>query len=282
MAAPDLDAAEISRLYEKYAADLGRVRKEEAELYQKRAYSPLERKVKAILPFTRGSWLWPVVRPVFRLFRPTESYLYPAFDDIECEVTYLLIRARRPETVVEISPAGGWSTSWMLQAVKDNGVGTVFSFDLKDRASKILPPELREGRWAFSQGDVRAPESPIPDRIDFLFLDSLHTASFARWYIGGLFPRCAPGGTVVVDDVFPTESPLTEFVRKSDPDPTEGEPEVVLRWLSSHQKPFFTASPRAAPEVFQQLSRTRHHLGVDSPIHESEVNPAIFFTLNRE
>src|SRR5262249_18744572 len=43
--------------------------------------------------------------------------LMPALDDIEAEITYLLLRETRPCHVVEISPRGGWSTSWILAAL---------------------------------------------------------------------------------------------------------------------------------------------------------------------
>ena len=40
-------------------------------------------------------------------------------DDIEAEITYLLLRHARPETVVEIGTFHGWSTTWILRALRD-------------------------------------------------------------------------------------------------------------------------------------------------------------------
>jgi len=62
--------------------------------------------------------------------------LDPHFDDIEAEITYLLIRAFRPKTLVKISPLGGWSTSWILNAIRDNNYGTLYSYDLVDDSLK--------------------------------------------------------------------------------------------------------------------------------------------------
>ena len=38
----------------------------------------------------------------------------PQLDDLEAEITYLLLRATRPEVVVELGTFHGWSTSWTL------------------------------------------------------------------------------------------------------------------------------------------------------------------------
>ena len=47
-------------------------------------------------------------------------------DDVECELSYLLIRHLKPNSVVDIGANEGWSTSWLLHAVKDNGAGPLF------------------------------------------------------------------------------------------------------------------------------------------------------------
>lgn len=277
MPAPNLDISGILQLYEKYAVDLRSVRKEQALLYRSKARSKLEDRVKAVLPFTQGSWLWGILRESQNRLFGTGRYMNPAFDDLDCEVTYLLIREARPQVVVEVSPAGGWSTSWLLHGVNDNATGSVFSYDLRDDATKLLPESLDRSRWHFTRGDVRQQAKTFPERIDYLFLDSLHTESFAHWYIENLFPRVRPGGVVSIDDVFPIVNPIAMFVRKSDRNPREGEPEVLLRWLSEHRQSFFTAAPRVAPSAFEALNTLRARLSLGPQIHESTANPAVFF-----
>lgn len=49
--------------------------------------------------------------------------LVPMLDDLEAEITYLLIRDRGPRVVVEMSPNTGWSTTWILSALRDNQQG---------------------------------------------------------------------------------------------------------------------------------------------------------------
>ena len=57
-----------------------------------------------------------------KLLAPPTS-LKAQLDDLEAEITYLLLREARPETVVEIGTFHGWSTTWILQALRDNGTG---------------------------------------------------------------------------------------------------------------------------------------------------------------
>ncbi|MFD3498747.1 class I SAM-dependent methyltransferase [Streptomyces sp. NPDC058678] len=123
-------------------------------------------------------------------------------DDIEAEITYLLLREARPHTVVEIGTFHGWSTTWILRALRDNGTGHLHSYDIVDHVVREVPGELSEGHWTFTQGDARENLEKIPDTADFLFIDATHSASFARWYIRESFPRMRPGIPVCVHDVF--------------------------------------------------------------------------------
>lgn len=188
--------------------------------------------------------------------------LKPQLDDIEAEATYLLVREFRPRTVVEIAPDGGWSTTWLLAALRDNGSGRLFSYDLFDHSTRTVPQELAKGRWTFAQGDVTSPLTVLPPRIDYLFLDCAHSADFARWYIRELFPRLAPGTPVSIHDIFPA---------------SPGESRVVRRWLLEQGVDYFTTAPAAAPDVYDRLIRVKRQLGIDEPIHDSRRNPMVYF-----
>lgn len=64
--------------------------------------------------------------------------------DIEMEVTYLRLRYLKPRVVWEISPAQGYSSVWILHALKVNDNGAVLhSFDRTADAEKNVPPEFR-------------------------------------------------------------------------------------------------------------------------------------------
>lgn len=187
-------------------------------------------------------------------------------DDIEAEITYLLLRERRPSTVVEIGALHGWSTSWILRALADNGCGHLHTFDRIDEAVRRVPPELSAGRWTFVPGDVRRTVGRIPAEVDHLFVDAAHTGRFARWYLSRVLPAVPPGTQVSVHDVFHRRTPLPW---------SEGG--VLLTWLSSRGTPWFTVAPRRAPDLYEQVVRLRDRLGLTDPIRPGTTNPMLFF-----
>jgi predicted O-methyltransferase YrrM len=192
-------------------------------------------------------------------------------DDLEAEISYLLVRHFRPETLVEISPCGGWSSAWLLHALRDNGSGSLFSFDLVDLAPKNVPEELARGRWTFVQGDIRAHVDRLPPSIDYVFMDSDHSSAFCRWYIETIFRRLAPGTPVSVHDVFGGAAC----------DPDGGEPEVILEWLRAVGVPFLTVS-RADPSARAEVESVKRALGLEGVVHsadEQRDNPMIFFEI---
>lgn len=233
------------------------MRSDQKRLYAERGDLNLERV---------ASWLH--LRPVLEMLGMPAEYhrlLKPQLDDLEAEATYLFVREFRPRTVVEISPDGGWSTTWLLAALRDNGAGRLFSYDLFDHCTRTVPQELAKGRWTFAQGDVRL--AHLPPRIDYLFMDSAHSAPFARWYIRELFPRLAPGTPVSIHDIFPA---------------SPGESRVVRKWLLEQDVDYLTTAPAAAPDVYERLLRVKRQLGLDEPIHDSRRNPMVFFQLPQE
>lgn len=253
------DVELVASLYRKHAPALRRVRSEQQRLYATRGNLHLERVASCLH-----------VRSMLDMLGLPAQYhrlLKPQFDDIEAEATYLLLREFKPQTVVEIAPDGGWSTTWLLAALRDNGSGRLFSFDLFDHSTRTVPRELADGRWTFAQGDVTQQLAQLPPRIDYLFLDCAHTAEFARWYVRELFPRLAPGTPIGIHDIFPASL---------------GESQVVRTWLSERGVRYFTTAPAAAPDVYDQLLRVKRDLGFDEPIHDSHRNPMVFFRLPRE
>jgi predicted O-methyltransferase YrrM len=209
------------------------------------------------------------VRDAQREFlRRTRGRMTPQLDDLEAEITYLLLRETRPDTVMELGTFHGWSTTWILSALRDNGGGTLHSFDLVDNAVANVPSELSLGRWEFHKGDVRENLSQVPEGIGYLFVDAAHNGRFARWYLEALFPRVAPGTPVSVHDVFHGRRALPF---------TEGA--AVLSWLRGNGTDFFTPSRRKAPAPYTALLELREDLGLDEPVHTGTDNPMIYFRM---
>lgn len=192
----------------------------------------------------------------------------PKFDDVEAELTYLLVRTLRPAVVLEIAPYYGWSTTWLLQALKGNGAGQLHSYDIIDHSRRNVPADLAQGRWHFTLGDVRNTLTAIPGDVGYLFLDAAHTAEFARWYLEDLFPRLRAGTPVGVHDVFrgPDLPPMEESV-------------VLLEWLERRRVPYFTAAPSRSRETYDRIVALKRELGLAEPIHDSIKNPMVFFRL---
>jgi predicted O-methyltransferase YrrM len=189
----------------------------------------------------------------------------PRIDDVEAEISYLTIRALRPGTVLEIGSARGWSTTWLLRALRDNGTaGVLHTFDLTGDAEQAVPAALSAGRWRFTRGDVR--RGTLPDDPGFVLVDAAHTARFARWYTTQLFERLRPGAAVAVHDVFHGRRPWPV---------SEGA--VVLGWLRRRGIGHLTASPAADPDTHDRLVGLKHKLRLAAPVHATATgNPMLF------
>lgn len=209
------------------------------------------------------------VRDAQREFRRrTRGSMTPQLDDLEAEITYLLLRETRPDTVMELGTFHGWSTTWILSALRDNGTGTLHSFDIVDDVVANVPGELALGRWEFHKGDVRENTAQVPDGIGYLFVDAAHNGRFARWYLSELFPRVAPGTPVSVHDVFHGKRALPF---------TEGA--AVLAWLRRTGTDYFTPSRRRAPAPYTALLELKRDLGLGEPVRESSHNPMVYFRM---
>jgi len=256
-----LEDAFIADLYRRFLPDLQRVRDEQRRRYAERGDPKLERLAayRALAAALRALGLPSHYRRRFK----------PQFDDIEAEVTYLLVRAFRPATVVEIAPDRGWSTSWLLSALRDNGTGHLYSYDVFDYSTRAVPRDLASGRWTFTLGDVTLPPDCFPPSIDFLFLDAAHSAPFARWYLRQLLPRLRPGTPVAIHDIFPPLERLDRF----------GEAGVVQDWLAQRGGPYFTASPAVAQDAYDRIGELKRELSLAAPIHPSQKNPMVFFLM---
>ncbi|MEV8511823.1 class I SAM-dependent methyltransferase [Dactylosporangium sp. NPDC051484] len=188
----------------------------------------------------------------------------PKLDDIEAEISYLTVRALRPHTVVEIGSYHGWSTSWLLRALRDNGDGVLYTYDLVGHAARTLPDELTRTRWRFTRGDVRTTE--LPDDPGFLLVDARHTAGFARWYTAAVLDRLKPGVAVAVHDVFHGRRPWPN---------SEGA--VLLRWLRERGLGYLTAARRGDPDLREHLLGVKRRLRMSAPVHAGTHDPMVFF-----
>ena len=247
-------------LYETWWSDLRTARRGMQRLHKQRCVAWSER---SLAHRVAASALEPVMAGIRRA-----APMLAQLDDEVCELLYMLIRSRRPEVVIEISPFHGWSTSWILTALQHNGTGTLRSYDLLDSASRNVPAELR-GRWELVIGDVRKNAARIPTEIDFLLMDSDHSAEFAHWYLDEVVPRVRPGAPVCVDDVF----------HSADPGSFDGEGPVLMDWLLRHDVPWFTCAKAKNSTALNAIHGKKTSLGLVPRIHRGDANTAVFFEM---
>lgn len=135
-------------------------------------------------------------------------YRFATTREWDCEALYFLVRAAKPRVAVETGVCYGCSTSYILEAMARNGVGTLYSLDLGNSAEEpqndffVNPAHKRN--WHLVLGDVR---SELPrllrklGQIDLFHHDSLHTYDHMMWEYETAFRYMDPSGAISSDDV---------------------------------------------------------------------------------
>ncbi len=121
-----------------------------------------------------------------------------------------MARHFRPEKIVETGVAHGVSTRFILEALKRNHAGRLWSIDLAptdpDAAAQVgaaaqgCCPE----RWRLIEGSSRRRLPSLLAEIapiDLFIHDSLHTTPHVRFELETAWPALRQGGYVVVDDI---------------------------------------------------------------------------------
>ncbi|MFB9376990.1 class I SAM-dependent methyltransferase [Kineococcus gynurae] len=193
--------------------------------------------------------------------------LRPQLDDVEAELTYALVRHLRPRRVVEVGCFWGWSTTWLLSALRDNGEGELHSFDRVGHVERTVEPELTD-RWTFQLGDVR--ERLVEIRAsdpDHVFVDAAHTRRFGRWMTSTLFPALTPGTPVSVHDVYHhrTTAPWSEG-------------REVENWAVRSGVPILTAARPRATWLRREILELRHRAGIQGA-RGTTTDPMVWFDL---
>jgi len=109
------------------------------------------------------------------------------YDWLSGQLLYCLIRYLKPKRILEISPSSGYSTMFMALALKKNEGGVIFSYELDPKAAKAASVVFKKYQVndfvRLHIGDARETSVSVPNDFNLYFLDSLHTDTFARWFI---------------------------------------------------------------------------------------------------
>lgn len=127
-----------------------------------------------------------------------------------CELLYALVRALRPQTIIETGVSTGTTTAYILAALADNGAGHLHSIDLpatlqltNGRVAVAVPSSLRD-RWTYHWGSSRRLLPPllaeVRGTLDLFIHDSDHRYAAMRWELEQAYSALSPAGCLVADD----------------------------------------------------------------------------------
>jgi predicted O-methyltransferase YrrM len=115
---------------------------------------------------------------------------------------YALVRACRPETVVEFGTSFGISTIHLAAAVTDNGTGRVVTTELSDRKAAAARENLEQAGLArvvtILRGDALETLADVSGPVGFVLLDGWKELYLPVLRL--LRPRLSPGALVIADD----------------------------------------------------------------------------------
>lgn len=124
---------------------------------------------------------------------------------------YGAIRASKPNVVVETGTAAGASATYILEALKKNGQGCLYSVDVehKERLSGRLIPDYLRSQVHIRTGDSL---SVLPEllkevgSVDFFLHDSLHTYEHMMKEYKMVFHHMKHGAVICSHDVLMTNA----------------------------------------------------------------------------
>ena len=134
---------------------------------------------------------------------------------------YALVRASRPDTVVEFGTSFGISTIYLAAAVTDNGTGQVLTTELSSAKVKAAQANLQQagvdGPVTILAGDARETLADLPGPIGLVLLDGWKELCLPVLRL--LEPKLAAGALVAADDTsFTSMAGYLDHVR----DPAHG------------------------------------------------------------
>jgi predicted O-methyltransferase YrrM len=134
---------------------------------------------------------------------------------------YTLVRASRPQTVVEFGMSLGISAIHLASAVRDNGAGRVITTELNARkvdvASRNFADAGLDDLITVLHGDALETLASIDGPVQFVLLDGWK--DLYGQVLELLEPRLTPGAVVVADNTsMPGLQPYLDYVR----DPANG------------------------------------------------------------
>lgn len=129
----------------------------------------------------------------------------------EGNILYNICRKLKPETILEIGTYHGFSSAYLLSAIKDNDYGFLYSVDPHSKHLKVAHEHLKniskyfELIEAFSSDQRFSPMPSVPELnwdkiVDLLFIDGAHDFKSVMSDLNKFVPFVAKGGLILCHD----------------------------------------------------------------------------------
>ena len=142
--------------------------------------------------------------------RGTYAY-YSDAESLLCRAVWCVARHTRPEVVIETGVAHGVTSRIVLEALRENDLGHLWSIDLPfpfDRRlhteTAVAVTDASRPRWTYVEGSSRQQLPPLIAKVGHVEMfvhDSLHTARNTLFEMEQAASAMARGGVMLVDDI---------------------------------------------------------------------------------
>jgi predicted O-methyltransferase YrrM len=137
---------------------------------------------------------------------------------------YQICQIMKPEVIVETGVCWGFSTACILQSLKNNKKGSLYSIDipppyfnaLNATSGCLIPTELKEG-WKLFEGTSSELLPPLLDKlgcIDLFIHDSLHTYDNMMFEYEAAWNHIRHGGLLMSHDTGIHSFPFRDFAER--------------------------------------------------------------------
>lgn len=149
----------------------------------------------------------------------TQEHMNGGVNPGDQRALYYLVRALKPQRFLEVGTHIGASTLFIARALRANGSGTMHSVDIYDVNDPVKANWEYYGASDSPQGSLKkaglddlvsfGAQGALPfmartnEKFDFIFLDGDHKAAAVYQEIAAALNILAPGGVILLHDVFP-------------------------------------------------------------------------------
>ena len=119
---------------------------------------------------------------------------------IEAAMLYAIVRAIKPNTVLELGTHLGYSAEIILKGLIENDHGNLITLERQQHLSPSSALVCSGRSYPLSVDGIEFSKS-LCFPIDMIFEDGDHTEENTRTFLTNCLPHLTPGGVVVVHDV---------------------------------------------------------------------------------